>query len=94
MFKFCFKFRFKFKFQFNQLYNNSNHINNTQINNNTVKEFSLGVSWNTNGWNFDKKDSVEFFISMYKPLFLCFQETGNDSGSSSKYPCRVSLKKL
>ena len=29
---------------------------------------------------------------MYKPLFLCFQETGNGSGSSSKYPCRVSLK--
>jgi len=85
MFKFRFKFRFKFKFQFN-------HINNTQINNNAVKEFSLCVSWNTNGWNFDKKDSVELFISMYKPLFLCFQETGNGSGSSSKYPCRVSLK--
>jgi len=26
-----------------------------------------------------KKDSVEFFISMYKLLFLCFQETGNGS---------------
>jgi len=41
---------------------------------------------------FDKKKSVEFFILMYKPLFLCFQEIGNGSGSNSKYPCRVSLK--
>jgi len=40
-----------------------------------------------------KKDSIKFFISMDKPLFLCFQEIGNSSGSNSKYPCRVSLKK-
>ena len=59
--------------------------------NNQVKSFPFCLSWNTNGWNYKKKYSIEFFIAMYKPLFLCFQETGNGSGSTSKYPCRVIL---
>jgi len=57
-----------------------------------MKKFSLCVNWNSNGWNFDKKESVEIFISMYKPLFLYFLETGNGSDSNSKYPYQVSLK--
>ena len=39
-----------------------------------------------------KKTVLNSLFQCTKPLFLCFQETGNGSGSSSKYPCRVSLK--
>ena len=68
-----------------------NHISPANSLNNS-NNFPFCLSWNTNGWNYDKKDSVEFFIAMYKPLFVCFQETGNGSGSNSNYPCRVTLK--
>ena len=53
--------------------------------------FPFCLSWNTDGWNHNKRDSIEFFIAMYKPLFLCFQETGNGTGSNGHYPCRVCL---
>jgi len=54
--------------------------------------FTFCLSWNTNGWNHEKKDTIEYFIASFKPLFVCFQETGNGSGSTSSYPCRVSLR--
>ena len=38
------------------------------------------------------KKTVLNSLFQYKPLFIFFQETGNGSGSNSKYPCRVSLK--
>jgi len=53
--------------------------------------FSFCLSWNTDGWNHDKKDSIKYFIALYKPLFLCFQETGNGSGSNSRSPCKISI---
>ena len=65
---------------------NSNSENITQDD-----HFSFCLSWNTNGWNHDKKDSIEYFISMYKPLFLCFQETGNGTGTKNIYPCKVKI---
>jgi len=69
--------------------NYSVYSNTSAFNSNT---FPFCLSWNTNGWNFEKRDSIEYFISIYKPLFLCFQETGNGSGSNSNYPCWVRLK--
>ena len=53
--------------------------------------FSFCLSWNTDGWNHGKKDSIKYFIALYKPLFLCFQETGNGSGSNGRYPCKISI---
>jgi len=55
------------------------------------KLFSLCLSWNTNGWNYGKRDGIEYFNSLFKPLFLCFQETGNGTDLSSEYPCKVKL---
>jgi len=49
------------------------------------------LSWNTNGWNPEKKDGIEYFISLFKPKFLCFQETGNGTRLRSNYPCRVNI---
>ena len=40
-------------------------------------KFSFCLSWNTNGWNFVKRNSIEYFNTIFKPLFICFQETGN-----------------
>ena len=71
------------------------HSNNTisQQSNvlNQSDNFSFCLSWNTDGWNHGKKDSIKYFIAIYKPLFLCFQETGNGSGSNSRYPCKISI---
>ena len=53
--------------------------------------FPFCLSWNTDGWNHDKKNSIEYFIALFKPLFLCFQETGNGSGYNSNYPCKVTI---
>jgi len=55
------------------------------------KLFSLCLSWNTNGWNYGKRDGIEYFNSLFKPLFLCFQETGNGTDLSGEYPCKVKL---
>ena len=55
------------------------------------KKSSFCLCWNTNGWNSEKKDGIEYFISLFKPKFLCFQETGNGSRLRSNYPCKVSL---
>ncbi|ORX82364.1 hypothetical protein BCR32DRAFT_292677 [Anaeromyces robustus] len=68
------------------IFDNSNLNTNDQ-----AKSFPFCLSWNTNGWNDKKKLSIEFFIAIYKLLFLCFQETGNGSGSTSQYPYKVIL---
>ena len=53
-------------------------------------KFSFCLSWNTNGWNFVKRDSIEYFNTIFKPLFICFQETGNDI-NDARNPCKVIL---
>ncbi|ORX64455.1 hypothetical protein BCR32DRAFT_287089 [Anaeromyces robustus] len=59
---------------------------------NSIKDkFTFCLSWNTNGWNHEKKDSIEYFITLFKPLFLCFQETKNGSGANSSQPCKVTI---
>ena len=35
-----------------------------------IGKFSLCLSWNTNGWNFMKRDSIEYFNTIFKSLFL------------------------
>jgi len=35
-------------------------------------KFSFCLSWNTNGWNFVKRDNIEYFSTIFKSLFLCF----------------------
>lgn len=57
----------------------------------SVCNTSFCLSWNTNGWNPEKKDGIEYFITVFKPMFLCFQETGNGSRFRSNCPCKVSL---
>jgi len=37
-----------------------------------------------------KRDSIEYFNTIFKPLFLCFQETGN-STNEARNPCKVIL---
>jgi len=53
-------------------------------------KFSFCLSWNTNGWNFVKRDSIEYFNTIFKPLFICFQETGNGT-NEARNPCKVTL---
>ena len=45
---------------------------------------------NTNGWNFVKRASIKNFNTIFKPLFLCFQEIGNDT-MDAKNPFKVTL---
>ena len=83
------------------LTNTSNHSSNRT--NDHILDISLSdydpsdnktsfcLCWNTNGWNPEKKDGIEYFISLFKPKFICFQETGNGSRFRSNYPCRVTL---
>jgi hypothetical protein len=37
-----------------------------------------------------KRDSIEYFNTIFKPLFLCFQETGNGT-NEARNPCKVTL---
>jgi len=37
-----------------------------------------------------KRDSIEYFNTIFKPLFLCFQETGNGI-NEARNPCKVTL---
>ena len=53
-------------------------------------KFSFCLSWNTNGWNFVKRDNIEYFNTIFKPLFICFQETGNGT-NEVRYLCKVTL---
>lgn len=39
--------------------------------------FNLCSCWNINGWNFEKRDSVSYLISLFKPACICLQETGS-----------------
>jgi len=38
--------------------------------------FNLCTCWNTNGWNLEKRDSVLYLTSIFKPACICLQETG------------------
>ena len=38
--------------------------------------FNLCVSWNINGWNTEKRDSILYLNSIFKPIYICLQETG------------------
>ena len=38
--------------------------------------FNLCISWNINGWNTEKRDSILFLNSIFKPVCICLQETG------------------
>jgi exonuclease III len=38
--------------------------------------FNLCVSWNINGWNTEKRDSILYLNSIFKPICICLQETG------------------
>jgi len=83
--------------------NNSSYDSNTNwfdadsnecyrlLHNKIHESISLCLSWNTNGWNFEKKDGIEYFNSLFKPIFLCFQETGNGTELTSNSPCKVYL---
>jgi len=53
-------------------------------------KFSFCLSWNINGWNFVKRDSIEFFNTICKLLFMCFQETGNGT-NETRNPCKLTL---
>jgi len=37
-----------------------------------------------------KRNSIEYFNTIFKPLFLCFQETGNGT-NEARNPCKVTL---
>ncbi|OUM62653.1 hypothetical protein PIROE2DRAFT_20786, partial [Piromyces sp. E2] len=56
------------------------------------QKFSFCLSWNTNGWNFSKRDGIEYFNYIFKPLFLCFQETGNGSKLDDDIFCKVTVR--
>ena len=56
------------------------------------QKFSFCLSWNTNGWNFVKRDGIEYFNYLFKPLFLCFQETGNGSKLDDDIFCNVTVR--
>jgi len=68
-------------------------INNSFTSKNNLNEFSFCLSWNTNGWNNKKRDGILYFFSLFKPLFVCFQETGNGTNSSNVIPCKITLPK-
>jgi len=55
------------------------------------QKFSFCLSWNTNGWNFVKRHGIEYFNILFKPLFLCFQETGNGSKLNDDIFCKVTM---
>jgi len=55
-----------------------------------TEKISFCFSWNTNEWNFVKRDSIRYFNKIFKSLFLCFQETGNGS-KDDIYQCKVTL---
>jgi len=38
--------------------------------------FNLCVSWNINGWNTEKRDSILYLNNIFKPICICLQETG------------------
>jgi len=48
----------------------------------TQEKFSFCLSWDTNGWNFVKRDSIEYFNLIFKPLFLYFKETSNGTNDA------------
>jgi len=52
--------------------NISNLNSQNPISHPNIENFSFCLSWNTNGWNFVKRDRIEFFITIFKLLFLCF----------------------
>ena len=74
----------------NQVPNISNLTSRNPTAFSNLDKFSFCLSWNTNGWNFVKRDSIEYFNTIFKPLFLCFQETGNGT-NDVRYPCKVTL---
>jgi len=37
-----------------------------------------------------KRDNTEYFNAIFKPLFFCFQETGNGT-KDDRRPCKVTL---
>jgi len=39
---------------------------------------------------FVKRDSIEYFNTIFKPLFICFQETGNGT-NDARNSCKVTL---
>jgi len=38
--------------------------------------FNLCASWNINGWNYEKRDSIIYLNSVFKPACICLQEIG------------------
>lgn len=56
------------------------------------QNISFCVSWNTNGWNYIKRDGIEYFNYIFRPLFLCFQETGNGSKLNDDIFCKVTVR--
>jgi len=52
--------------------------------------FFFCLRWNTNGSNFVKRDHIEYLNTIFKPLFLYFQETGNGI-NDIRNPCKVTL---
>jgi len=72
-------------------YNYSDPDNCYRLYSEKHKLFSLYFGCNTNGWNYGKRDGIEYFNSLFNPLFICFQETGNDTDLSGEYPCKAKL---
>ena len=54
------------------------------------KSFLFGLVGIPVDGNFVKRDSIEYFKTIFKPLFLCFHKTGNDI-NDARYPCKVTL---
>jgi len=77
----------------NEVISNSDIHNNNETSPNKRSKLFLFVSVGilTDGIMKKKKDSIEYFIAIYKLLFLCFQETGNGSGLKKNNPYRVTL---
>ena len=70
----------------------SSSFSNSHPNSNFPRsKFSFCLCWNTNGWNFSKRDGIEYFNSIFKPLFLCFQETGNGTKLNDNIFCKVTV---
>ena len=51
--------------------------------------FNLCVSWNSNGWNDEKRDGIRYFNEIFKPICIHLQEVGNSqylNVHSNNYP--------
>jgi len=61
----------------------------------SYKYFNICTSWNINSWNFDKREGLSYFNSIFKPLCICLQKVGNNNFLNSyttQYPLLCQYK--